>query len=135
MPPTPATNPTILVVDDEPVVLNLTKLILETAGYPVLAANNGQQALAFFENGNHSIDLLLTDINMPAISGLELACRVSEIEPRLPVVFMTGRRTNGPGVELLVDEGPFSHCKVIRKPFTSNELLAEINGILSASVG
>jgi two-component system, cell cycle response regulator CpdR len=133
MPPTLGSGPTILVVDDEPTVLDLVKLILETAGYPVLAACNGQQALAFCENRNRSIDLLLTDINMPHISGLELACRASEIVPHLPVMFMTGCRADSPGIEFLIGEGPFSDCKVIRKPFTSRDLLGEVTGILSAT--
>ena len=96
----PGSSPTILVVDDELAVLNLVQLILETAGYSVRAASNPQQALAFFQNRDCSIDLLLTDINMPAIGGLELAGRVSEIAPRVPVLFMTGS-TENPGIELL----------------------------------
>jgi two-component system, cell cycle sensor histidine kinase and response regulator CckA len=130
MPPRLGSSSTILVVDDEPAVLNLAKLILETAGYAVLAAGNGRQALAFVENQNYSIDLLLTDINMPGISGLELACRVSEIRPHLPVMFMTGSRADSPGIELLRREGPFSDCDVISKPFTSTELLGEVSGIV-----
>ncbi len=125
--------PTILVVDDEPGILNLVKLILEPAGYAVLIACSAEQALALFANRNHSIDLLLTDINMPRISGLELACRVSQVAPRLPVIFMTGCCTN-PGIDILVREGPFSDCKVIRKPFTFPELLGEVTGIFSATL-
>jgi len=122
----PGPSSTILVVDDEPAVLNLIKLILEAAGYAVLAASNGQQALAFCENRNHSIDLLLTDINMPDISGPELACRVSETVPRLQVMFMTGRRADSPGIEFLLRDGPFSDCAVIGKPLSSPELLGEV---------
>src|ERR1700694_868443 len=107
MSPTFRSNPMILVVDDEPAVLNLVKLILKTARYAVLTACSGQQALAFAENQKRSIDLLLTDINMPQISGLELACRVSEIVPHLPVIFMTGCREDSPSTELLMKGGPF----------------------------
>jgi two-component system cell cycle sensor histidine kinase/response regulator CckA len=127
-------SPTILVVDDEPAVINLVKLILEAAGYSVLAASNGQQALALFENRSHSIDLLLTDISMPGISGLELACRVSEAIPQLPVIFMSGCHPESPHIEFLRREGPFSDCKVIRKPFTPTQLLGEITGTLSAAL-
>jgi len=127
-------SPTILVVDDEPAVINLVKLILEAAGYSVLAACNGQQALALFENQSHSIDLLLTDISMPGISGLELACRVSETVPQLPVIFMSGCHAESPHIDFLRREGPFSDCKVIRKPFTPTQLLGEITGPLSAAL-
>ncbi|PYT26764.1 MAG: hypothetical protein DMG57_20605 [Acidobacteria bacterium] len=120
---------TILVVDDESAVLDLVKLILETAGYTVLVASNARQALAFFETRDYWIDLLLTDINMPEMSGLELACRVSEIAPRLPMLFMTGYRAENPGTEILRAAGPFSDCVVISKPFTSRELLGEVTGI------
>jgi len=128
----PGSSPTILVVDDELAVLNLVQLILETAGYSVLPASDARQALAFFQNRD-SIDLLLTDINMPDISGLELAGRVSEIAPRVPVLFMTGCRAENPGIELLRAAGPFSDCLVISKPFTSDELLAEVSGIFSTT--
>ncbi len=130
----PSSSSTILVVDDEPAVLNLVKLILEAAGYSVLAASNGQQALAFCENQNRAIDLLLTDINMPCISGLELACQVSEIVPHVAVMFMTGSRGDIPGFEFLRRDGPFSDCEVISKPFTSFELLAEVAGIVSTAL-
>ena len=133
MPPVPGSSPTILVVDDELAVLNLVKLILETAGYTVLPASDVHQALAFFQNRDCSIDLLLTDINMPDFSGLELAGRVSEIAPRVPVLFMTGCRAENPGIELLRAAGPFSDCLVISKPFTSDELLAEVSVIFSTT--
>ena len=134
MPQAPASIPTILVVDDEPAVLNLVKLILEAAGYPVLAAGNSQEALALFKNPCHSIDLLLTDISMPDLSGLELACQASETAPHLPVMFMTGCCPDSPHIEFLRREGPFSDCKVIRKPFTSPELLGEVTDILSTAL-
>lgn len=130
---TPRLSSTILVVDDEPAVLKLVKLILEGAGYAVLAAGNGQQALALSENRGHSIDLLLTDINMPDISGPELACRVSATVPRLSVMFMTGHRADTHGIEFLRRDGPFSDCAVISKPFNPPELLSQVTAVFSAT--
>src|SRR5690348_4827496 len=104
--PATQSGPTILVVDDEPAVLNLVKSILEAAGYPVLAACSSQDALALFKNPRHSIDLLLTDISMPDLSGLELACQASETVPHLPVMFMSGCRPDS-HLEFLRREGPF----------------------------
>ena len=134
MSPMPESRSTILVVDHEPAVLNLVKLMLEAAGYAVLAACNGQQALALCENRNHTIHLLLTEMNMPDISGVELACQVSEMLHHLPVLFMTSCRTDSPGIEFLRREGPFSDCEVISKPFTSPELLGEVAGIVSTAL-
>ena len=130
---TPGPSSTILVVDDEPTVLKLVQLILEGAGYAVLAAGNGQQALALCENRNQSIDLLLTDINMPDISGPELACRVSETVPRLSVMFMTGRRADTHGIEFLRRDGPFSDCAVISKPFNPPELISQVTAAFSTT--
>jgi len=114
-------------------VLSLVKLILEGAGYVVLAAGNGQQALALCENGNHPIDLLLTDINMPDICGPELACRVCKTAPRLPVMFMTGRRADTHGIEFLRRDGPFSDCAVISKPFNPPELISQVAAAFSTA--
>src|ERR1700682_3447152 len=123
MPPTVGSRPTILVVDDEPALVQLVRSRLEQAGYSLLPASDGHQALDFCKHYEYSIDLLLTDINMPRMSGVELASNFSELLPHVPVIFMTGYRTDSPGVEILVREGPFSECKIIRKPFTAPELL------------
>jgi CheY-like chemotaxis protein len=122
-------RPTILVVDDETALVELVRFILEGAGFTVLYACDGQQALHLCMHYEYSIDLLLTDINMPGMSGVELAARISELLPHVPVIFMTGYRTDSPGVEILVREGPFSDCKIIRKPFTAPELLCGVTSV------
>ncbi|MCU1274574.1 MAG: multi-sensor hybrid histidine kinase [Bryobacterales bacterium] len=129
MPYTLGSRPTILVVDDEPALVELVKFILEEAGYSVLSACDGKQAIDLCMHYEYSIDLLLTDINMPRMSGVELASRFSDLLPHVPVIFMTGYRTNNPGVEILVREGPFSECKIIRKPFTAPELLCGLTSV------
>lgn len=127
--PYTGSSPTILVVDDEPALVKLVRFILEDAGYCVLPACDGHQALDFCKHYEYSINLLLTDINMPRMSGVELASRFSELLPLVPVIFMTGYRTNSPSIETLVREGPFSECKIIRKPFTAPELLSGITSV------
>ena len=89
-------------------------------------------ALDFCKDYEYSIDLLLTDINMPRMSGVELASNFSELLPHVPVIFMTGSRTNSPSVETLVREGPFSECKIIRKPFTAPGLLSGVTSVFQA---
>lgn len=79
----------VLVVDDEEAVRNVTAATLELFGYSVLLAANANDALALMAREN-TIDLVLTDIAMPGLSGLELGARLAQLKPRLPVVYMSG---------------------------------------------
>jgi CheY-like chemotaxis protein len=92
MPPEP-TNPshTILVVDDDEFVLEITARILVNAGYVVITARDGEDAWDVIVENPQKIDLLLTDISMPgAFDGVELADRVRECRPNLPILLITG---------------------------------------------
>jgi len=77
----------ILLVDDEPSVRKLIRISLERAGYAIVEAGNGQEALSKF---SEDVNLVLTDIIMPQMNGLELARRVGESHPDLPILFMSG---------------------------------------------
>jgi CheY-like chemotaxis protein len=66
------------------------------------------------------------------MNGAELACFVVELLPDLPVMFMTGSPTPTPELEMLVRQGPFSDCRVIRKPFSPTQLLDEVKHIVRA---
>jgi len=125
---------TVLVVDDEPELVNLAKMTLEAGGYEVLTASNGREALELCINQKNRIDLLLTDINMPQMNGAELACYAGDLLPGLPVVFMTGGYTATPRLEMLVRHGPFSDCRIVRKPFTPAQLLEEVNHLIPAGL-
>ncbi len=82
---------TILVVEDEPVLRELVREILQDQGYTILEAGNGVEAIAVWEKERQRIDLLLTDIIMPeGISGHQLAARFQADNPSLPVIFSTG---------------------------------------------
>jgi two-component system, cell cycle sensor histidine kinase and response regulator CckA len=110
---------TILVVEDEPALRDLACRILDGAGYRVLSAENGQDALQLATSG---IDLLVTDVIMPGMLGKELADRLTERDPKLRVLYMSGyaqpilasRGTLDPGVTL------------IEKPFGKAELLTAV---------
>jgi len=81
----------ILVVEDEPVLRELVREILEHQGYRILEAGTGAEAMAIWEKQGHKIDLLFTDIVMPeGMSGRELAERMQAIDPRLPVIYSSG---------------------------------------------
>jgi DNA-binding NarL/FixJ family response regulator len=95
--PTPAgapraatSAPRALVVDDEQIVRELASSILEREGFQVLAAANGVGALDLFRDAIESIDVLVTDVSMPGMGGRELAAKVGELAPGIPVVFMSG---------------------------------------------
>jgi len=81
----------ILVVDDEPVLLEYVRHVLQRCGHHWLLSDSGAEAWAIFRDGPDEIDLVLTDLVMPgSFGGLELARRIRQIRPRLPVLFMTG---------------------------------------------
>jgi DNA-binding response OmpR family regulator len=79
---------TIVVVDDQAVVLEFCHITLERAGYQVFTASSGEQALRFFEPNRSPVDLALIDIMMPGMSGIELASHVEKLNVR--IVLMSG---------------------------------------------
>ncbi len=81
---------TILLVEDNEPVRDMTSRILKDLGYNIVTAENGEEALAIFGNKGNSIDLMLTDLVMPGISGRELADKIHEQKPGLPVIFTSG---------------------------------------------
>ena len=112
---------TILIVDDNLDIRAFAKAFLENAGYPVVTAADGREGLCCYEIHQSSIALLLTDVSMPNMDGLELADRVLGIDSQLPVLFMSGDAGSA-------DRG--FGCVV--KPFKSAELVARVNQVLDA---
>ena len=111
---------TILLVEDEEALLNLTAERLTECGYTILPAHDGVHALEIARSFNGSIDLLLTDIMMPRMGGLTVARSISELRPGIRVVFMTGHAERDPSYREALRSGaesiqkPFSHEKLIR---------------------
>ncbi len=116
---------TILLVDDEAGVLNTTALILRRKGYNVLTASNGVAAIMVSESHNGPIDLLLSDVVMPYLSGLELAERLTPYHPSMKVLFMTGYMERG-----VWTEGKWNSNLFLRKPFTVSCLLERVRAVL-----
>jgi CheY-like chemotaxis protein len=79
----------ILVVDDQPATLKVTRILLESFGYEVLPAGNGQEAMILYRHHQERIRLLLTDVVMPDITGPQLAQRLLRIDPNLRVIYMS----------------------------------------------
>jgi CheY-like chemotaxis protein len=118
---------TVLVVDDEEQVRALTVRILSRYGYNVLEAPGVEVALAVLDSGDTGVDLVLSDVAMPGLSGKDLFRRISETRPGLPVVFMSGYALGVYAPEGLIEEG----VKMLPKPFTQDDLLAFVTGALT----
>jgi PAS domain S-box-containing protein len=125
-PPAPLGSETILLVEDEDVVRGLARKILEQAGYHVLEANRGEEALRLFLEQAEPIDLLLTDVVMPETSGKEVADRLSHKQPGLRVLFMSGYTD-----EAIVHHGVLdANIEFIQKPFTPAALAQKVRQML-----
>jgi CheY-like chemotaxis protein len=119
---------TILVVEDNPIVLRSTTQILSKRGYRVMEASNGDQALRLIQNYGPTIDLVLSDIVMPHMSGVELAERLDISHPNLKLILTTGYAHGAPGSETLAT----SDRALLAKPYSPRELLRRIRGELDA---
>jgi len=117
---------TVLVVEDEPAVLELTARILRRSEYSVLMASTESQALSLA--ADHEFDLLLTDLVMPQISGLELARHIRQLRPEAAVLFMSGYSQEALGPQRALDEG----VALIEKPFTALALLERVDAVIAA---
>jgi PAS domain S-box-containing protein len=121
---------TILLVEDEKMVRRMTRLILETNDYRVLEANDVHHALQLCDENRGKIDLLLTDVIMPGMSGRELAERVAMICPDLPVVYMSGYTDDS-----IVRHGILEKdIMFLQKPFTRETLLSKLRQAIDAVV-
>ena len=116
---------TILVVDDQPEIVDLASAILEDAGYRVLTASNGLGGLQTLERND--VYLLFTDIVMPGgISGFELAQKAREMRPGLNVVYMSGYLTSTPH-----SPDDFHAARLLPKPWRASDLTAAIQRSLA----
>jgi hypothetical protein len=115
----------ILLVEDEEAVRRLVRATLERRGYRVLVASDGPEALELERQAEH-IDLLVTDLVMPQMSGMEVARRVLEKRPAMPVLFMSGYTDRS----LQETEQLPADVDVMQKPFTSTVLAARVRNAL-----
>ncbi len=121
---------TLLVADDEPLVLSLTRSILSRYGYQVIPAADGREALELCANLEAAIDLLLTDVVMPRMNGPELAQSVKEMNEGVRCIFMSGYDPDH-----LQNHGAHKlGCDFLKKPFTSEALLRKVRETLDAEV-
>jgi signal transduction histidine kinase/CheY-like chemotaxis protein len=115
---------TVLVADDEPAVLGFATQVLESAGYQVVQAHDGSEALELYQGRSGELNAALLDVTMPGLSGLDVLERIRAHGGRLPVVLMTGYEPpSGP-------DAPEPDA-VLRKPFSSRDLLDRLGHALA----
>jgi DNA-binding response OmpR family regulator len=120
-------KPVILVAEDEVMIRNLVTLLLQGHGYGVLSASDGQEALELSRKYPGTIELVITDIEMPRLNGMDLRAHLLEERPGTKVMVMSGRETG----DILSQN---VNLQFLPKPFDGEALLARVRAILGASV-
>jgi len=114
---------TLLIVEDDPLILDTSKLMLEDLGYSVLSASAPGEALALAEGNSSDIQLVLTDVVMPEMNGKELAEKLKAIIPGVKIIFMSGY-----AADVIKSRGFFdSSDRYLQKPFTVKDLAVVIH--------
>lgn len=122
----PRGTETILLVEDAEMVRKLTREVLENCGYDVIEASNGKRALSICKNRTEPIDLLLTDVMMPEMSGRELADRLVVLHPEMQVLYMSGYTQDAIVHRGTLEEG----TNFIQKPFSPDALARKVRIVL-----
>jgi CheY-like chemotaxis protein len=120
-----------LLVEDEETVRRMVRLMLESNGYRVLEAEGVEDALRKFRQNAGQIDLLLTDVIMPGMSGRVLAERIAQLRPELAVLYMSGYTDDAIVHHGLLDDA----VEFIQKPFTREGLALKVRTVLDTHAG
>jgi signal transduction histidine kinase len=112
---------TVLVVDDENLLLTMSETILSEYGYKVLTANSGQKALAILSRDESQVDLVVTDLVMPGMGGRELVERIRQLAPATRILCTSG---------YVMPTGKQTDTAYLQKPFTSHELLSKVKQVI-----
>ena len=117
---------TILLVEDEPAILNMTTTMLQRQGYTVLAARSPGEAVHLARTHTGAIHLLMTDVIMPEMNGRDLAGNLQAVNSSLKCLFMSGYTSNVIAYHGVLDEG----VNFIQKPFSKQQLAAKVREVL-----
>lgn len=119
----------ILVVDDDPIVLDSCRLVLEAEGFDIASVPSADKALETMENDD--FDLLLVDVKMPEHDGMYLMQEIEKKWPQIPIVVMSGY----PTPETIANGMKMGAAKFIPKPFTPDELLETVRQVIGKEEG
>ncbi|MGH3202577.1 MAG: response regulator [Streptosporangiaceae bacterium] len=122
---------TVLIVEDEPAMREVTRRILSRSGYHVIAAANGREAIEIAASHAGDIDVLLTDVVMPRMLGQEAAERIRALRPGVQVLFMSGYAQGALDSRGVVAGG----VNLIQKPFSEAQLLARLGQVIASAAG
>ncbi|HEX2964844.1 MAG TPA: response regulator [Syntrophorhabdaceae bacterium] len=118
----PANKCVVIVVDDEELVDEYIQEVLERHGYTHVSFSEPEKALEYFEENHEKVELLITDVRMPIISGLELAEKMAQTNPYLRKLFITGDSFQLPNVR---------PDQILHKPITKRELMEAVERTIS----
>lgn len=121
-------NETVLVVDDEQSILDIAGIHLTAAGYGVLSAASGEEALEIFKTEGDKIALVILDLSMPGMGGHKCLEELHSLAPELKVIVATGYSRDGDLKETMASMA----AALLSKPFSKNELLKAVRGVLDA---
>lgn len=122
----PKGTETILVVEDEEAILEISRTLLESLGYTVISAGTPIEALQQVAELKKPVQLLITDVVMPQMNGLELARRLAETNPGLKWIFMSGYTADVIAHQGILDKG----VHFISKPFSMSDLAEKVREVL-----
>jgi CheY-like chemotaxis protein len=123
----PRGDGTILVVDDEPTVRAIARDLLETAGFSVIEASTGGEAVKLYESSHGAIDAVLLDMTMPGISGAEALAEIRAIDDDARVILTSGYD----GEDTLAESKDTGGVEFLQKPYAASTLLSKISTVLA----
>jgi DNA-binding NtrC family response regulator len=121
--------PKILIIDDDEVQLRLQQSILADQGYAVISTADGPQGILLYRT--HHPDLVLLDIGLPSVSGIEVLKQIRQIDPKAKIIVITGYASVESAV-VAIREGAWDY---VRKPFDIHSLLKKVDAALSMVKG
>lgn len=116
---------TLLIVDDEPLMTDLFRQMMSRQGYNVLTSNGGKEALSLLENTETTVSLIVMDMNMPDMNGLETAHALQQQVPDIPILIATGLGSDASEADL-----PSNVVGIVQKPYQGRTLAERIRAIL-----
>lgn len=127
-PSTPSQSGTILLIDDEAIIRTAVAEFLLLSGYSVLAAEDGQTGLEIFQQQQEQITVVLLDVTMPVMSGMEVLKHIRELSADVPIILLSGLHEP----EVLAEMSALPSTTFMRKPFRLNQLVETITAIINS---